>query len=455
MQRIPSAFPVAAIFAAAMLAAPPVAAPAAGADCAGVPEASVAASLPRCGDPAGWRRALAARGIEYALLHTQDVLSNLSGGLRRGTVQQGKLEWILTADLDRLANRKGLRFHVNGFAVYNSGHIRRDHVGGVNTIAAIEAVPTVRLDELWLEQTLRDGTFGIRFGQLAADTEFFFSDLSTLFLSSDWPTIAALALPSGGAAYPLSTPGVRVRYDPTPRWSLLAAVLNGDPAGPGPGDEQLRNRHGLNFRLRDPAFVIAEVQHRFNRGAADTGLAGTLKLGGWTHLGRFDDQRLAPGGLLQADPFSGGVPLRRRGNAGVYGVIEQQLYRPVGVGPDQGISVFGRVSASPSDRNPVDFYADGGIVVSGMVRNRPNDSFGATVLHARFSDGLRAFDRDVIAFGGASGVVRTSETNLELTYRAEIVPGWAVQPSLQYVWRPGGGLYRDAVVAGVRSLLRF
>jgi hypothetical protein len=41
-------------------------------------------------------------------------------------------------------------------------------------------------------------------------------------------------LPSGGAAYPLSTPGVRLKVDPVKNVSLLLAVLNGDPAGPGP-----------------------------------------------------------------------------------------------------------------------------------------------------------------------------------------------------------------------------
>ena len=65
-----------------------------------------------------------------------------------------------------------------------------------------------------------------------------------MFLQSDWPTIAAVNLPSGGAAYPLSTPGVRLKVEPIKNVWLLLAMLNGDPAGPGPGDEQLRNRYG-------------------------------------------------------------------------------------------------------------------------------------------------------------------------------------------------------------------
>ena len=85
-----------------------------------------------------------------------------------------------------------------------------------------------------------------------------------MFLQSDWPTIAAVNLPSGGAAYPLSTPGVRLKVDPVKDVSLLVAVLNGDPAGPGPGDEQLRNRYGLNFRVQDPPFFIGEAQFQRN-----------------------------------------------------------------------------------------------------------------------------------------------------------------------------------------------
>ena len=175
-----------------------------------------------------------------------------------------------------------------------------------------------------------------------------------MFLQSDWPTIAAVNLPSGGAAYPLSTPGVRLKVEPVKNVSLLLAVLNGDPAGPGPGDEQLRNRYGLNFRVSDPPFVIGEAQFQRNIGKKDEGLATTLKLGGWGHFGQFDDQRFAVGGTLLADPAGSGVPIKHRGNNGLYAVIDQQLYRPKGGDSQSGISVFSRMSISPSDRNLID-----------------------------------------------------------------------------------------------------
>ena len=111
----------------------------------------------------------------------------------------------------------------------------------LRTIAAIEALPTTRLSEIWLEQSFAGNKASLRVGQISADDEFFYSELSQMFLQSDWATIAAVNLPSGGAAYPLATPGVRLKVNPVKGVSLLLAVLNGDPAGPGPGDEQLRN----------------------------------------------------------------------------------------------------------------------------------------------------------------------------------------------------------------------
>src|SRR5215510_6176801 len=352
-----------------------------GADKYGITEPSIATSLPYLGDPSGTRKWLYDRGVSYNLIYTNDVLSNLSGGIRRGTIDQGKLEAQLLIDLEKLAGWKDWTFYANAFGIYNNGRIRHDYVGGMNTIAAIEADPTVRLSELWLE--LWVGPVSFRFGQLAADAEFFYSDLSVLFLQSDWPTIAAVNLPGGGPAYPLSTPGVRIKYEFPKDASFLFAIFNGDPAGPCPGDPDTCNRYGLNFRLRDPAFMLAELQFRRNRGKDDTGLATTLKIGGWGHLGQFADKRFDNTGMLLASPTSSGIPLMHRGDYGLYGVIDQQLYRPEGGDPNSGVSIFSRSAITPSDRNRVNFEIDAGIVFAGMIPQRPKDIFGASVIFSR------------------------------------------------------------------------
>ena len=422
----------------------------------GIPDVSIATSLPHNGDPTGARKRLSERGVVYGLEYTNDLLSNVRGGLRTGTIDQGKLHGILTVDFGKLAGWEGLSGFVNFFQIHNTGRIKRDYVGGINTIAAIEAAPTTRLSEVWLEQKFANDKASIRVGQLAADAEFFYSELSTMFLQSDWPTIAAVNLPSGGAAYPLSTPGARLKIQPVDNVTMLFAVLNGDPSGAGfSGNEQILNRYGLNFRVNDPPFFIGEAQFQRNVGKDDTGLATTLKIGAWGHVGLFNDQQFANDGLLLANPASSGEPLQHRGNYGVYGVIDQQLYRLPGGDWQSGISVFSRASFSPSDRNQINAYIDGGIIFAGFIPNRPKDRFGAGVIYARFSDSVRAFDRETIAFTGVPGPIRDYETNLELSYQAQIVPGWIVQPNLQFIWHPNGDASRNAMVVGVRSQWRY
>ena len=449
---------VAAMMASGVFASPRAEEP--GPDANGVTAPSIASSLPGNGDPFGHRRSLAERGVTYNVYYTNDILTNVRGGLKTGTIDQGKLEKAVTVDLEKAAGLQGLTFFANGFEIHNTGRIRRDYVGGINTIAAIEAVPTIRLSELWLERQMKflEGKASLRVGQLAADVEFFNSPLSAMFLQSDWATISAVNMPSGGPAYPLSTPGVRFKYDPTPDITLQMAVYNGDPAGQCGDDPQICNHHGLNFRVRDPALVMAEAQLRKNTDAKDTGLARTLKVGVWSHFGWFEDRRFASDGTLLADPDGNGQGFRHKGNAGVYAVIEQQLYRPSGAPADGGISVYARISGSPSDRNPIDVYADSGIIVAGLIPGRPDDKFGAGLIYAQFSDRVRQFDRDLINFGTPpAGKPRDFEANLELNYQAQIIPGWLIQPNVQFVWHPSGNDTRvnDAMVVGVRSFWHY
>jgi porin len=419
-----------------------------------LPTPSLATSLPNKGDPGGYRKWLGDHGVVYGLEYTNDILSNLHGGTKTGTIDQGKLHGIVTVDMGKLAGWDGLTLFANAFQIHNTGRFRRDFVGGINTIAAIEALSTTRLSELWAEQSFAGGKATLKVGQLTADSEFFYSNLSQMFLQSDWPTIAAVNLPSGGAAYPLSTPGIRLLVNPIENVWVRVAMLNGDPAGPGIGDEQIRDRHGTNFRVQDPPFFIGEAEWQHNYGKQDKGLATRIVVGAWGHVGQFDDKRFAIDGTLLADPAGSGIAIRHRGNDGIYAVIDQQLYRPKDGDTQSGVSVYTRMSISPSDRNLVDRYIDGGIVFANLIPQRPHDRFGAAFIYSRFSNSVRAFDQDQVLFG-TPVPIQDYEANLELNYQAQIVPGWWVQPNFQYVWHPNGDRTRNATVMGLRSLWRY
>lgn len=406
------------------------------------------------------------RGVTFAGILTTEGFANVRGGIKRGAIFDGKFEGIVGIDFERLAGVQGLTFFSNIFQTHGNGGPGRSLVNGLDTISNIEALPSIRLSELWLEQKFWDGKASFRFGQLTTDSEFYNSQYFNIFLTSDWPTITAVGLPGGGPAYPLSTPGVRFKLDPNPQTSALLALFNGDPAGPNCPNPEICNRHGLNFRVKDPPLLIGELQYRYNQDANAKGLAGGVRLGAYHHFGRFDDLRFDNFGLSLADPASSGVARRLRGNQGVYAVFDQQFYRPAGGDAFSGITGFTRIGAATSDRNPNDFYLEGGLISSGMVPARPLDQFGAVFLYSHISNRARGLDRDQLLFSLQPYPLRNYELSFEMMYAASVVPGWTLQPNIQYVIHPSGNVpdpnrpftaepVKNALILGIRSTLRY
>ena len=293
-----------------------------------------------------------------------------------------------------------------------------------------------------------------------ADLEFITSQFGGLFINSSfgWPALPAVDLPSGGPAYPLATPAIRLRVTPNDHVAALLGVFNGSPAGLGTGDPQRRNASGTNFDLSSGVFVIGEVQYALNPGETPSGLPGTYKLGGWYNSNASDNQFFANGPINATDP----IPSRLRNNWSVYAVADQLIYRPPG-SKDGGAGVFLRAMGSPGDRNAVNVFVNGGITYKGAF-GRDNDTAGLGVAWTRISDTSRAGDAAFAAATGAFLPTRTSETVLELSYQAQIVPWWVVQPDLQYVFNPAGGIPNpnrpgrtigDALVLGARTTIAF
>jgi porin len=425
---------------------------------AGIPNPSIATSLPQNGDPGEIREELAEMGVTYGVNYISESLAN-AGGFKQGAIMDGRLEFMLFADLEKLLGSKGLTFHLHAFQIHGAG-MSRENLGNILTVSSIEALQTSRLYEVYLEQKL--GFYAVRLGQLPADSEFFVTASGSNFLNATfgWPGIWAMDHPSGGDAYPLATPGVRIKYEPSNALAFLAAMFDGDPAGPGVNDPQARNRYGLSFRVKDPPIFMQEAQYKYNQDKGASGPPGTIKVGTWQHMGSFDDQRLDAAGVSIA--LSHRDPARLRGNYGFYMVAEQQIYRIPGNNADHGVHAFARLSKSPEDRDPIDLYADGGFVFKGFIPSRPDDNFGIAFASARISNRARTLDRDMNTVNGTSLPIRDYEGLIEAYYKFQVIPGITVQPDFQYIMHPGGhaaqesGLaIKDALVAGVRLSIAY
>lgn len=418
----------------------------------------------RAPDPDGFRARLEARGLKYELTYTGDLMTNPSGGRRRGTVFSGRTELAVIGDLERLMGWKDATFRINGYHIHG-GALSRSYLGNIAAVSNVEGFPAIRLFEAWLEQKFGpSGLFTLRAGQLAADSDFAGSAVAGQFINGTfgWPALHAGNLLSGGPAYPLATPGATLTVKLAEAYKLplelALGVYNGDTARPGADDPQRRNRHGLDFRLRHGTLWLAEARFALENAERP----GTYKLGAWVHSGRFEDRRLGADGLSLADPASNGQALRHRGNHGFYAVADQVLMPAVN---ERGqVSVFARGFFSPlQDRGLLSWQADAGVVVKGVF-DRPGDSFGIAASYMKIARGPAAFDRDFAAFNPGAPI-RSHEAAIEANYIFEVRKGFTLQPGVQYVIRPGGGvanplrpaerMVRNATVFGLRTQIKY
>ncbi|MGY8705629.1 carbohydrate porin [Bradyrhizobium sp. 18BD] len=420
-----------------------------------------------------WHDGIANKGLNFGATYIADNIANVSGGVKRGAIHFGRLDLSVDADLDKLVGWTGGRFYANAFVIYGQG-LSRNYVQNLATISEIEALPDQRLYNAYFEQSFFNDRLNIRAGQQAADVEFFDSETDDLFINGTfgWPAIKASNLPAGGPAPPIAVPGIRVKATLSDQVTLFGAVFNGDPSGPGDQDPQLRDHHGLAFRVNDPPWLIGQVRFNYDIDIGGRPLAGNFTPGAWKHYGSFDSQRFTAEGQSIADPDGSGIPARLKGNYGIFAVIEQVLYRPPEVKDNTtsasipGITAFGRIAYSPPDRNLIDLYLDGGIGFVGFTPGRPLDRFGVAMAYMRISNTARNLDLDTNFYSGVLGPVRSNETLLEMIYEAHIKPGWLIAPYFQYVWRPSGGVPNpndptgvsrigDAAVFGVTTTIRY
>jgi porin len=412
------------------------------------------------GDWGGVRPSLIDAGVTLELQEQSEVWGNLSGGLRQGVVYEGLTTGSISLDLDKLFGWSGATFFVDAYQIHGHGP-SANLVGNLQLVSNIEATPDTKLYMLWLQQKLLNGHLTIRIGQEGANDQMMITSYGALFLNSSFgfPGLPAADLPSGGPNYPMATPFVRIQYDATDKLTLVAAVFNGDPAPPGVGDPQLRDKGGTAFRLNDHALTFGELWYSINQ---DVGLPGTYKLGGWYDSASFANQLFATNGLSLANPMSFGVPLRHSGNFALYGIVDQMVWKAADT-KDQGIGVFLLVMGAPGGYNVSNVFIEGGMNWKGPFKDRDNDTFGLAFAYLGISPSARQFSRDVVSLTGVGSPYSTNETVIEATYLCQFTPWLSLQPDAQFVFNPGAGIpttasakpLKNAFITGIRATVNF
>jgi porin len=413
------------------------------------------------GNMGGLRTTLGDYGITLALQDTETLLGDVAGGLKQGATMQGVTTATLQVDTQKAFGLPGGTINVSALQIHGQ-NLSPDYLDDLQTASGTEAEDATRLWEFWYDQSFANGAFDIKLGQQSIDQEFMVSKYSALFVNTmaGWPTVPSYDLFAGGAAYPLSSLGIRGLVRPASDLAILAGVFDDNPSGgPFADDPQSADAGGVRFNLNTGALFIAEAQLQVNLVA---GLPGTYKLGFWYDTGSFPDQAVDNQGLSLTHPESDGIPEMHKGNDSVYGVVDQTIWQPKGSA--RSLNVFARLMGAPADQNLISFSANGGLTLTDPFPGRPNDSAGIDLGIAKVSGRVADLDLADALYSGGFVPVRGTETLIELTYQAQVTPWLQIQPDAQFIVNPGGGLMNpddpterlhNEVVVGVRTNIIF
>lgn len=424
------------------------------------------------GNMGGLRSELAKYGMSLGLSETSEVLGNATGGTRTGAAYDGLTQMLLQIDTNRAFGHYGGLVNISALWVHGS-NLSATNLQTIQTASGIEADRSLRLWEAWYQQKFLDeDRLDVRVGQQSLDQEFMVSQNASYFVNTmfGWPVVPSYDLPGGGPAYPLSALGARISWRPIDPVTFLLGVFSGSPVSNNSGDPQAVNPSGISFPVNRGVMVIGEVQYRYpslgSMISADEAepLARTYKLGFWYDSENFADQLYDNTGLSLAAPSSNGIPLNHHGDFSLYAVADQLVW----VDPHEGdrtINLFGRVTAAPqADRNFITLGVNAGVTVHEPILHRDNDTFGIAMGFAKVSGSDASLDRSTALYTGAYIPVRGSETFVEATYQYQATPWWQIQPDVQYVFTPGGGLANPSdptkrigneLIMGVRTNILF
>ncbi|HEV2628027.1 MAG TPA: carbohydrate porin [Pseudolabrys sp.] len=413
------------------------------------------------GDWGGARTALKDKGVDLTLTYINEAFGVLGGGLSRRSSYEGRFEFSVDTDLQKLVGWDGATTHVTVYQLHNGGHDAVENAGSISDPSNIDALATTRLFTAWFQQNAFDDRVSLRIGQIAADDEFLNSQTASGLINGTfgWADVVAANMLNGGPAFPLATPGVRLAVKPTDALTVQTAVFSGNPAGGSCTDTpQQCNRYGTTFSFSGGALWMGELQYAINQGKDAVGLPGVYKLGGWYATADFNDLHYgldASGTQVSLGVDSNATPLTHKGNSGIYGVADQMVWR----GKESSLNFFLRGGFAPSDRNLVSYYVDAGAGLKGPLPGRPDDTLTFGVAYAKISKDIAAVDQDTVP----AVVVRDYEAVFELNYALQVAPWWTVQPDLQYIVHPNDGQnpndptqrLGNAFLAGIRSTIKF
>ncbi|WP_395372514.1 carbohydrate porin [Komagataeibacter diospyri] len=375
------------------------------------------------GNWGGARDWLLKRGIDIRLSDANEFWADPVGGAQASNNYVGSTAVEMLADLHTLTGLPLGTFDISAMEI-RGRPFSNDPLYVFNQTSNIEADDNTRLYELWYSQKFAHGHFAFKIGKLDLGHDFMISDVALSFLNASfsWPMMPDNDLYDQGPVSPVATPAVRLRYTLSQCWNFLFAVGDDNPIGApfiNTQDPWSQNSDpsGTRFNFSTGALFFAESQYR----RRIAGKEGIYKIGGYFDTGRFPDQ-------VDSSHL-------HKTNWSVYAIADQTLQK---FRNSSELDAFIRGNwTADTDRNQIVYAVDGGIALKNPL-NRDGDTVGLGAGVGAASHSLARADR----LDGLPGQKR--EYHLELTYQAQVNPWLMLQPDIQGILSPSGGVLDNA-----------
>jgi porin len=385
------------------------------------------------GDWDGERTLLEKQGITFNLTNIGDAEGDVSGSQEHHLAYFGRFRANVDINLNPLAGIDG-EFFFSG--VWQYGHNLSGQYLHTNTLtSSIAGVNSVRIDQLWYQQSFDGGKLKLKLGQVAAVNEFGATDFFDILMNDELGYAPNALFNTRQPFSPAGKPGL---------------ILTGDLGDLLPG---LYLKGGVFTTYKSPykpdAYGV-NYKDDFAHGAAASFEIGYKE----QHTSYDGIYKLGFNGDSSAIYFNPATNREYRGDFNAYLTIEKTVYHPLapdgGLAMKKGLDLLFEFVDAPGDRNSIQYEATAGGRYTGLIPGRDLDKVGFGLI---YSSNGSAFSQASEQAGrpGLGG-----ETTVELDYQCNPAPWLSIQGDVQYIIDPGGNNSRDNIlVVGLRTIVRF
>ena len=339
--------------------------------------------------------------VNYSFSYTGDVLGNMAGGIKQGGGFLGKGRAAMELNTENAGWWKGGTFLLSGATTHGIA-AQEKWVGEYQSVDNIDAGGAhIYLESLCFSQSFDFIEFTL--GVHAYDDVLGVHNTPNLFTNASFGINPLPAINAGVPTFPLTALGMTATWHINDNFSWTVSAFD------TPLDFEEGNTYNTKWRVGTHGYTVA-TEVGYENAFGDKELKGTYKATTFYQTKEY--------------------------NWGLHISLEQEICKH----NNRVLSLFALGAYAPDkENNELKTFVAGGVHYAGLFSAEGKDEVGLAASSVRFDIG---------------GGIKT-ETIFELTYKYQLNDNISLQPDLQYVINPSGGLVDDAFVGIMRFGIAF